>query len=177
MSDQLQTIHRLLGIADDYAKACGMPLQPECPNLTAVEPDVFGRPAMLEQRAAQAWQTMQAAAASEGVTLQLVSAYRGYNYQQQLFQRKLDKGIGIADILRVNAAPGFSEHHSGRAIDLSCPDFPPLEEVFEQSAAFMWLQRHAKTFGFRMSFPRENPYGVMYEPWHWYFIGAENGGE
>jgi D-alanyl-D-alanine carboxypeptidase len=172
LNEQLQTIHRQLGIAEDYARTCGMPSQPECSNLVAVAPDVFGRPALLEQQTAAAWQSMQAAAAAAGLTLQLVSAYRSYDYQHQLFQRKLERGLSIADILQVNAAPGFSEHHSGCAIDLGCPDFPPLEEVFDQSPAFHWLTQHAGTFGFRMSFPRDNPYGVMYEPWHWYFIGA-----
>ena len=132
---------------------------------------MFGRPALLEKHTAEAWQAMQAAASSIGVTLQLVSAYRSYNYQQQLFQRKLAKGLSIADILSVNAAPGFSEHHSGRAIDISCPDYPPLEDVFEQSPAFRWLQQHAAGFGFRMSFPRDNAFGVLYEPWHWYHLG------
>lgn len=172
MGESLQAIHQQLGIPDDYARVCGMPLQPECPDLVTIGPDALGRPALLERQTALAWQAMQAAAASAGIVLQLISAYRSYQYQQQLFQRKLERGLRIADILNVNAAPGFSEHHSGRAIDISCPDYPPLEEIFEQSLAFHWLQQQAAAFGFRMSFPRDNPFGVMYEPWHWYFMGG-----
>lgn len=175
MSDQLQAIHRQLGITTDYAKSCGMPVHAECTDLVEVEPDVFGRQALLEQHTALAWQAMQAAAAQQGVVLQLVSAYRSYGYQQLLFQRKLDKGISITDILRVNAAPGFSEHHSGRAIDLTSPHYATLEEEFERSPAFAWLQQHAGGFGFRMSFPRDNPFGVMYEPWHWCYTNLSSG--
>jgi hypothetical protein len=84
----------------------------------------------------------------------------------------LERGIGIESILQVNAAPGFSEHHSGRALDIGCPGYAHLEEEFEQSPAFAWLQRRGGEFGFRMSFPRNNSIGVLYEPWHWYYEGV-----
>ena len=46
-----------------------------------------------------------------------------------------------------------------------------LEEEFERSDAFAWLTRRAGEFGFRMSYPRDNPHGVAYEPWHWAWWG------
>lgn len=174
LEEHLAGIHAELGIAADYARRCGMPLQPECPTLVEVGPDLFGRPAQLEAVTAQAWQAMQQSAAAVGIVLQLVSAYRSHAYQQALFRRKLARGIRIAEILQVNAAPGFSEHHSGRALDLTTPGLPPLEECFEDSAAFAWLQAHAKGFGFRLSFPRNNAFGVLYEPWHWYYAGKND---
>lgn len=174
MNEQLLAIHGELGIAADYPRHCGMPLHAECASLVDVGPDAFGRPARLEAATARAWQAMQAAAASDGIELQLVSAYRSYDYQKQLFLRKLARGDCVADILKVNAAPGFSEHHSGRALDLGTPGLLALEESFETSAAFAWLQLHAAGFGFRMSFPRDNPFGVLYEPWHWYYTGARD---
>lgn len=167
MNEQLLAIYAELGIAADYPQQCGMLLQEECHVLVDVGPDAFGRPARLEAVTAQAWQAMQAAALADAVQLQLVSAYRSYDYQKQLFLRKLARGDCLADILKVNAAPGFSEHHSGRALDLGTPGEPPLEESFEHTAAFAWLVRHAAQFGFHLSFPRDNPYGVLYEPWHW----------
>lgn len=172
MDRQLADMHAELGIAPDYAQRCGMPLQPECTTLVDVGLDLFGRPARLETLAARAWQAMQAAAAAAGVTLQLVSAYRSHAYQRDLLLRKLARGVGMEEILQVNAAPGFSEHHSGRALDLATPGLPPLEECFETSEAFAWLQQHARRFGFRLSFPRDNPYGVLYEPWHWCHDGS-----
>ena len=73
----------------------------------------------------------------------------------------------VSDILSVNAAPGYSEHHTGRAIDIASPGSRPLTEEFEDSAAFRWLERNAAGYGFSMSYPRDNPGGFIYEPWHW----------
>ncbi len=169
----LPEIHQQLGIPADYPQTCGMPEHRECRSLVPVGNDILGRPALLDAETALAWHRMQMAAATDGLTLQLVSAYRSVDYQRQLIQRKLDRGLAIEAILQVNAAPGFSEHHSGRALDLGCPDYQYLEESFELSPAFAWLQQHAGEFGFRLSFPRNNPFGVLYEPWHWYFLGKE----
>ena len=167
----LHEIHATLGIPADYRERCGMPEHAECTSLVDVGPDAFGRPARLEAAAALAWKELQQAALYDGIELQLVSAFRSIDYQRELIQRKLERGEDIAAILQVNAAPGFSEHHSGRALDLGTPGHAHLEEVFEQSPAFAWLQRRAGEFGFRLSFPRNNRYGVMYEPWHWYYEG------
>ena len=167
----LQEIHQQLGIPSDYRQSCGMPEHQECNTLVSVGTDILGRPAQLDAATALAWNRMQMAAAAEGHTLQLVSAYRSVDYQRQLIQRKLDRGLDIRAILQVNAAPGFSEHHSGRALDLGSPGYAFLEESFELSPAFAWLQQRGGEFGFRLSFPRNNPYGVLYEPWHWYYLG------
>jgi D-alanyl-D-alanine carboxypeptidase len=77
--------------------------------------------------------------------------------------------MGIADILKINAAPGYSEHHTGRALDLTTADSPPLEVGFETTQAYAWLVEHAGEHGFRLSYPRDNPHGINYEPWHWAF--------
>jgi len=171
VKDELARIHAELGIPDTYAQLSQMSPQSECMALVDAGQDVFGRPARLERRTHIAWKAMRNAAAADGVVLQLVSAFRSYDYQQQLLARKLARGDSISEILKVNAAPGYSEHHSGCALDLGTPGYPHLEENFEQSPAFAWLQDHASCYGFRMSFPRDNPYGVLYEPWHWYYSG------
>ena len=110
---------------------------------------------------------MRAAATADAVQLQLVSAFRSADYQLGILKRKLEHGHSIEEILRVSAAPGYSEHHSGRAVDLTTPGYSALEEEFEQSPAFGWLSTHAKRFGFTLSFPRGNPHRIAYEPWHW----------
>ncbi|HEY0961546.1 MAG TPA: M15 family metallopeptidase [Pseudomonadales bacterium] len=170
---ELGAMLRSLGIPGNYASTCGMPLQPECSTLVPTEPDVFGRQPQLDALAYAAWTAMKDAAARDGVTLQLVSAFRSIAYQRDLIQRKLARGDSITAILAVNAAPGFSEHHTGRALDIGTPGFTHLEIEFEQSPAFAWLTSHAHDFGFRMSFPRGNPYGVQYEPWHWCYDAGE----
>lgn len=163
----IQAMHEELGIPHSYASSCGLDLQPECQLLVATELDVFGRQPYLEKSSYASWQLMQQKAENEGVILQIVSAYRSAQYQKDLIQRKLDAGQSIEDILKVNAAPGYSEHHSGCALDITTPDFEPLAEEFEKSPAFDWLCRHAQGFGFTLSFPRDNPFDVCYEPWHW----------
>lgn len=162
-------MHRELGIPASYAASCGLDYCPDCEDLVPTETDVFGRQPYMAAAAFTAWQAMQASAAEAGVTLQIVSAYRSAEYQRDLLQRKLDQGRTMADILSVNAAPGYSEHHSGCAVDITTPGYEPLEEVFEDSEAFAWLQLHAAEFGFSLSFPRDNPAGITYEPWHWKF--------
>jgi D-alanyl-D-alanine carboxypeptidase len=166
-SETLDAIFAALGIPATYAATCGIPRQPECVDLVDTELDVFGRQPQLDAQAFAAWTDMKAAAARDGVELQLVSAFRSVAYQRDLIQRKLARGDSIAAILAVNAAPGYSEHHTGRALDIGCAGYPHLEIDFEHSAAFAWLTRHANTFGFHMSFPRDNSFGVQYEPWHW----------
>jgi zinc D-Ala-D-Ala carboxypeptidase len=166
-SPELDEIFQSLGIPSTYASTCGMPLQQECVNLVDTELDVFGRQPRLDARAFAAWTEMKKAAARDGIELQLVSAFRSVAYQRDLIQRKLARGETIAAILSVNAAPGYSEHHTGRALDIGTPGYAHLEVEFEESPAFAWLKSHAAQFGFHMSFARNNSYGVQYEPWHW----------
>ena len=88
-----------------------------------------------------------------------------------MLRRKLERGDSIEEILKVNAAPGFSEHHTGCALDITTSGYDALEESFEKSPAFDWLNGNASRFGFSLSFPRGNPAGIAYEPWHWKYSG------
>lgn len=166
-TDKISAIHKELGIPKTYAKQRGLSLQIECANLSAAGIDIFNRDVLMEAQTQLAWQAMQTAAEQQGIELQLVSAFRSVDYQKKLFLKKLDAGLSIDEILKVNAAPGYSEHHSGRALDLTCPGAECLEESFEDSQAFVWLSTHAAQHDFKLSFPRNNPQGFLYEPWHW----------
>lgn len=172
-ADYVTSVCSQLGIPDDYGLQRSLPLQLECAQPVSIGLDVFEREQFMLQGAASAWLAMQAAALLDKVELQVVSAFRPVDYQAGIIRRKLDSGQCIEDILKVSAAPGFSEHHSGRALDITTPGFDVLEEVFEQSPAFAWLQSHASRFDFRLSYPRGNPHGVAYEPWHWYWQGSD----
>ena len=121
----------------------------------------------LTPETAEQWQDMVAAAGQDTVSLMIVSGYRSIEYQARLIRTKINAGQVISQILQVNAAPGFSEHHSGRAIDIATPGSRPLTEDFEETAAFRWLQENAAKFGFSMSYPRDNAGGFIYEQWHW----------
>lgn len=156
-----------LGITQDYGRIHRIGLQPEASRLHSIGRDIYGREQHMLPAAARAWLSMRREAARDAIELQAVSAFRSVNYQAGIVRKKLDKGQALKDILAVSAAPGFSEHHSGRAIDITSPGYAVLEEEFEKSAAFEWLRAHASDFGYRMSFPRNNRHGVAYEPWHW----------
>lgn len=171
--ERVEQVHRDLGIPEDYLHTTRLPLCAEPEALVATETDYYGRPQRLEPGAFAAWSAMKQAAAEAGVILHLISAFRDLEYQRGLIVRKLDQGQAIADILRVNAAPGFSEHHTGRAIDIGTKDCPALEQEFENTEAFQWLVENAGDFGFALSYPPDNPLGIAYEPWHWCFKNAE----
>ena len=158
---------RALGIALDYGSARELPVVPEPHRLVSAGSDRFHRTIWLHPDARTAWLAMQAAALKVGVRFEIVSAFRSQRYQADLLRRKLKRDAHITDILSVSAAPGFSEHHSGCAIDLAEPGAVPLVEAFAESAAFLWLEENADRFGFIMSFPPENRHSVLYEPWHW----------
>ncbi|MBK1858018.1 M15 family metallopeptidase, partial [Cerasicoccus arenae] len=134
-------------------------------NLTSIidEEEEF----LLHPHAADSWLRLKAKAISEGINLRIVSAFRSVARQEEIIERKRRKGISDTEIFRVSAPAGFSEHHSGRAIDITTDGYPPLGEKFETSEAFHWLQEHAVEFGFILSYPRNNQFGIAYEPWHW----------
>ena len=134
----------------------------------------------LHPSAMSAWKRMKEAARVEGIHLYIVSAFRSIARQSEIIERKRRNGLSEEEIIRVSALPGFSEHHTGRALDLNTPDIPALEEEFEDSPAFQWLLQNASQFGFELSYPRENKYGISYEPWHWFYKGnaqKDDGGD
>jgi D-alanyl-D-alanine carboxypeptidase len=156
-----------LCIPSDYGRNPRRPKFKEAAELTDVEPNVVGTMQRLTPETAAAWRQLKHTAAGAGVHLLLVSGFRSVRHQADIIRRKLAAGQSIGEILAVNAAPGFSEHHTGRAIDIATPGTRPLTTEFESSAAFHWLQANAAAFGFRMPYGRGNRFGFEYEPWHW----------
>ena len=163
---------RALGVPADYGRTRGLRVVREPDQLASIGTDIHAREQWLVPGAARAFLRMRAAARRDAIELQPVSAFRSADYQLGILRRKLERGQGIEEILRVSAAPGYSEHHSGRAIDLTTPGHAALEEEFENSAAFAWLQANAARFRFHLSYPRGNRHGIAYEPWHWCWLRA-----
>ncbi len=164
---RIAAISRSLGIPADYAVARHLPVQREARKLVAIGRNQEGRVVKLAPRAAAAWQRMQAAAAKDGVILRPLSGFRSVLRQTKIIREKLAAGTRIGKILQLIAAPGWSEHHTGRALDLVSTADPELEERFALTPEFRWLKKHAGHFGFHLSYPRGNPHGIAYEPWHW----------
>lgn len=156
-----------LGVPRDYGRVRGLRLQREPVRLVSIGNDIHGRGQWLQPHAARALARLRETSLHDGIELQVVSAFRSIEYQLRIVERKLARGLAMDEILAVSAAPGYSEHHSGRCVDFTTPGYPALEEEFERSPAFGWLARNAGRFGFTLSYPRGNRHGIAYEPWHW----------
>ena len=149
----------------------------ECGSATAVNKT-------LQTVACDTFLSMQKAAAADGVTVWMQSGYRSVKYQTSLYERKtkyyLDKGCDNATAREKAAAvvnpPGYSEHNCGLAADLNSPEHTGLDEGFEKTAAFRWLCEHAGDYGFILRYPKdaEDKTEIIYEPWHWRYVGVEN---
>lgn len=169
MSESIHTdLFAELGIPADYGTDPHMHRYPETADLENIGVNIMGREQELTPGSAIAWRDMVEAAAADKISLLAVSGFRSVEYQAMLIRRKINSGQRIDDILKVNVAPGFSQHHTGNAMDIATPGYKPLSEEFEESPAFEWLQLNAAQFGFTLSYPRDNREGVIYEPWHWY---------
>jgi LAS superfamily LD-carboxypeptidase LdcB len=128
----------------------------------------------LTQAAGLALMKMLDAARLDGIWLVPVSAFRDWERQNTLFQSQVVR-LGSAEAAaRAVAPPGYSEHHTGLAIDLAdgLARAQDISIAFGQTQGFQWLTQHAQEFGFELSFPPDNPQGVNYEPWHWRYVGS-----
>ncbi|MBI3140608.1 MAG: M15 family metallopeptidase [Rhodocyclales bacterium] len=172
MHSHLTAIANELGIPGILLAARGLRECEEAESLVVAETGADGKDHLLVAAAAEAWRMLKAAALRDGVSLLIVSAFRSIERQAEIVRRKLDAGETIEKVLTVCAPPGFSEHHTGRAVDVSTPGTPPLEVDFDGTPSFSWLMEHANDFGFHLSYPKGNPQGYLYEPWHWCFHGA-----
>jgi D-alanyl-D-alanine carboxypeptidase len=144
-----------------------MPRQAEADNLRLAGRDPLGREILLIPEASAAWAAMRDKAKSDGLELLLLSGFRSVGRQAEILRQKLKAGEALPAILAVSAYPGHSEHHTGRAVDIGARGFRDFTEDFEKSPEFGWLRSNAEDFGFHLSYPRSNPHGVSYEPWHW----------
>lgn len=166
---RIARLWREFGIPGDYCRLRGLPLQREAKRLELVAraPD-DGKPIRLTPRAAAAWRRMQAAAIADGLTLLPLSGFRSVARQAAIIRGHLANGRSLDDTLRFVAAPGCSEHHTGRALDIGSPDEAAhFEAAFDRTREFRWLKRRAGEFGFTLSYPKKNPHRIGYEPWHW----------
>lgn len=172
---QANFLNRIKAILDEFGISAGiiaarsLELHPEASELVTAEVDAKGKEYFLAPPAAYAWHAMKAAASADGIIIRIFSAFRSVDRQTEIIRTKLEKGLSLEDILRVNAPPGYSEHHTGRAIDVTTDGVRSLALEFETTGAFRWLSKNAARFGYSLSFPRNNRYGFAYEPWHWCF--------
>ncbi len=164
---RIKETHRMLGIPESYATDYALPLHFEEQDLIEIGKDIYGRPQLLFSKIANQWHEMRNLAKNDNIDLFAVSAFRSVEYQANIILRKLENNLKLSDILRVSAAPGYSEHHTGCALDLTTTNIDGLCENFDQTIAFEWLQQHAENYGFSLSYPKIIKNKIAYEPWHW----------
>jgi len=146
---------------------------PEAPadELLPIVPDGHIK---LRKAAAKQFLAMVTAARASGVSLVTISGFRSVKDQQDIFFGIKDQRVQTASQrAEVSAPPGYSEHHTGYALDIGDGAVPALNlnPNFDKTRAFNWLSANAARFNFEMSFPKHNPQGLSYEPWHWRFVG------
>lgn len=131
----------------------------------------------LRKTAAAKFQSMVTAARSSGINITTISAFRSVEDQKRLFFGVgAERGQQPAKRAEVSAPPKYSEHHTGYAIDVGDRSVPAtdLNQNFDTTPAYKWLKANAATYGFELSFPKDNIQKVSYEPWHWRFVGDIN---
>ncbi|MHA6532619.1 M15 family metallopeptidase [Paenibacillus sp. BAC0078] len=130
---------------------------------------------MLRRVAAKALEEMFAGAKKDGVHLAGVSGYRSEATQTRLFNNYVAKD-GEEKARTYSAVPGYSEHQTGLAIDLSGTDGKcAAESCFAGTEEANWLAAHAAEYGFIIRYPegKEDITGYMYEPWHVRYVGKD----
>jgi len=138
-------------------------------------PVAHANPPTLRKEAADAMVAMFAAGKAEGAGgMQLQSAYRSYTTQVVVYNRYVSQA-GQAGADAQSARPGFSEHQTGLAADISSvPASCVLAACFGETTQGKWLVANAYRFGFLLRYPADKVAvtGYMYEPWHFRYIGA-----
>ncbi|MBD2106237.1 D-alanyl-D-alanine carboxypeptidase family protein [Nodosilinea sp. FACHB-13] len=128
----------------------------------------------LRAAAASQYEEMAQAASRAGVRLVPLSGFRSQEEQETIFfSLKADRGQDAQTRAEVSAPPGYSEHHTGYAVDIGDGNRAGtnLNTDFVDTRAYQWMEANAVRYGYELSFPPDNFQGVAFEPWHWRFVG------
>lgn len=141
------------------------------PHLEKINIKYANNDKYLRKEARNAFEKLSKNAKKEKLNITAVSAYRSFDYQENLF-KKYVKNKGKDYALKCSAKPGHSEHQTGLAVDVmgSNKDYNKFAETKE----FLWMKENAHKYGFILRYPkgRENITGFKYEPWHYRYVGV-----
>lgn len=134
--------------------------------------DLSGLSQSMRPDAADALETLFAAAKADGVRLSTVSGYRSYSKQNVLYDRKV-KNEGSETANSLVALPGSSEHQLGLAMDVTKEGSSSLNSRFADTQEGQWVAQNAHLYGFIVRYPfgMEDITGYSYEPWHLRYVG------
>jgi len=137
----------------------------------------------MESTAATQYKAMYNAALADGAEIVPYSGYRSITWQKNNFDNKIasytNEGYSRAEAVNLAVQsilpPGCSEHNSGLAMDITRPGVWGTREDFDTTKEFLWLQANAHEYGFILRYPKDKQEitNVMYEPWHWRYVGIE----
>jgi len=144
---------------------------------------------LVDQRIVSAYEKLADAAKAAGHPLAMVSAYRSVAYQEEIFNANVNtlmsQGHTKEEAIRITkltfTEPGYSEHHTGLAVDVVDQDWYQnhtgelLNEGFGDTEGGKWLQAHAREYGFIIRYPKGKHAitQIDYEPWHLRYVGVE----
>ncbi len=123
----------------------------------------------ITKEAQSAFNSMKSAAAKDGISLKIISGFRSYNTQVNLYNNYVKRdGKAAADTY--SARPGHSEHQSGLGMDIN-----QISDTFGSTPAGKWLNNNSYKYGFILRYPKgkTNETGYMYESWHFRYVGVE----
>lgn len=134
----------------------------------------FTKERKVHKKVLSAFEKMKSSAEKDGIEIFILSGFRSKSYQKDLFKIKFKDKLNPTEEefksrLKFSAPCGYSEHHTGLAIDINS-----IEDDFAYTKEYEWLKNNAEKYGFEMSFPKNNKQNVGYEPWHWRYVGDED---
>ena len=152
-------------------------------NNNTFTPEKLSNGLVVDQRCYPDLQDMMDACRAAGNDPLICSSYRTWEKQEQLFQNKVDRPTaqGLSpeeartEAAKSVAVPGTSEHQLGLAVDIVAADNQNLDQSQETTAVQRWLMEHCWEYGFILRYPegKSDVTGIIYEPWHYRYVGKE----
>ena len=129
----------------------------------------------VDARIADALTAFAEAARAEGLPVYLSSGYRPYSEQQYLYQRKIGQGYSAEEAAKIVAVPGTSEHQTGLCCDITDYYHEMKDSSLENTDTYKWMKEHCQEFGFIVRYPndKQDVTKIIYEPWHFRYVGVE----
>lgn len=153
------------------------------PDDFEVELKSIGGGHKIDARAYDDYTAMVQAARKEGVYVYVTSSYRSMDKQISLHEAKIEEGVmmGYSYVAakeraaEIVAVPGTSEHQAGLALDFVSSEYRRLDEKQENTKGFQWLKEHCYDYGFILRYPngKTESTGIIYEPWHFRYVGLK----
>ena len=137
----------------------------------------------VDARCVDALNRMMAHCWWEGNRPVVCSAYRTQQTQERLFAQEVAKWLGFGlsqadaerEAAQETAVPGTSEHQAGLSVDIMDANYPKLNEHQASMPTQKWLMEHCWEYGFILRYPKDKSdlTGIIYEPWHYRYVGLE----